>query len=261
MNMYKMVAPEKFTTEHIEFIEEFKKSIITISNYTDVILGAKDIYSRHIISTIAYANIVGFKNGYDVTGFLDKDMPCDGTSQYADSYVQEDNDLMNSLDINKSVSILNVHNYSNGIKAKVFKKKILYHEASSSILGTIYSGSDIELQNILNIMPSYIMRFGITGSIESIDSNRVINDVVLTDYEQELCFLFILNWEFKQIANFMDQLRPMITPRTADTIIKKKNYICNKFNIMSNRIKDLQDFLVSIGFHNKMPESFYKRLD
>jgi hypothetical protein len=48
--------------------------------------------------------------------------------------------------------------------------------------------------------------------------------------------------------------------RTADTIIKKKNYICEKLSLPSTNVSDLQDFLVSVGFHNSMPQSFYNRI-
>jgi hypothetical protein len=261
MNKYKLVLPKNFTKEQVSYVEEFKKLVTIMSDNTDMIFGAKDINSKHIISTNSYAKIVGLKNGHEVENRFDRDMPCDGTSQYADSYVREDLLLINSLEINKVISTLNVHHYSDGVKARIFKKYILSHKPSESILGTIYSGYDIELKDVLKILPIYITRFGPNNSIQSINNNDVLIDQVkLTNYEQELCFLFLLNWEFKQIADFMNKFRPNHTDRTADTVIKKKNYICEKLNLKSNRMKDLQDFLISIGFHNKMPVSFYNQV-
>jgi hypothetical protein len=261
MDNYSIVLPENFSAEHKDYIEKFKNSIEMISAKTDIILGVKDVNSRHIISTNQYASIVGLKSGNDVANRLDQEMPCDGTRQYADCYVQEDVSLMNTLDINKSISVLNVHNYNDGLKARIFKKHILSHEASRSILGTIYSGHDVELSSFLNIMPSYIIKFGATGSVESINSKTLINGVYkLNNYEQEICFLLLLNWDFKQIAQFMNQYRPAKMERTADTIIKKKNYICGKLRLVTNQVDELRGFLVSIGFHNKMPDFFYNRI-
>jgi len=212
VNSYKIITPELFTQEHLNYIDDFKKSINMISLQSDLILGAKDTNSRHIISTNAYAIIVGLTNGNDVANMLDKEMPCENTAKYADCYVQEDKSLMDSLDPTRG------------------------------------------------IIPSFIIRFGITGSFEAIDKNTTINDFSLTDYEQEVCFLILLNWDFKQIADFMNQTRPEYTNRSSDTIIKKKNYLCNKFNLKSTNVENLQEFLVSIGFHNKMPLSFYNRI-
>ena len=255
--MYTLVKPEDFTKEHLEFLENFKNMIRMLSNTTDMLMGTKDINSRHIISTSAHAKIVGLGKCGDVTDRLDSEMPCDGTSQYADQFVQVDKSLLNSRDVKKGIVILNIHNYGDGTKARIFKKFMLKHDDSKSILGTIYSGHDIDLSDVLNIMPNYITQFGKTGSIESIDKNsKILEDITLTEYEQEICFLFLLNWNFKQIANFMNYYRPVPQQRTIDTIIKKKNYICNKFCLGSTSLTDLQEFLVSINFQNKIPISF-----
>ncbi|MDQ5922074.1 MAG: hypothetical protein QG673_2133 [Pseudomonadota bacterium] len=254
----KIVTPEQFTPEHLVYLNDFKKSLETISAQSNIIFGAKDVNSKHITATNAYAKIVGLNNGNDVSARLDKEMPCEGTAQYADCYVREDLSLINSLDPEKNLSVLNVHHYSDGLKARLFKKHLLYHKQSNSILGTIYSGFDLKFKDILNIIPSYIMKF--SSRSLPIGKQKLINDIELTDYEQEICFLLILNWEFKQIANFMNETRPMRNNRTADTIIKKKNYICEKLNLPSTNVGDLQDFLVSIGFHNSMPTSFYNRI-
>lgn len=260
MNNYKIVAPQNYHLEDINFIEKFKETINILSSQTNLIFGIKDIYSKHIISTNAYANIVGLKEGKDVSGMFDKEMPCEGTSQYADSYVEEDLSLINTLDVNKHISILNVHHYNDGIKARVFKKDILHCEKSQSILGTIYTGYDIKLSDFMNIIPTYILKFGAIGSLESISNNHIKNNINLTDYEQEICFLLILNWDIKKITLFMNQFRPNKIIRTPDTIIKKKNYICQKLGLNSNTTNDLVEYLISISFHTKMPKSFYCKI-
>lgn len=257
--LYRIVKPEEFTLEHSNYIDSFKKSIKMVSSHMNIIFGAKDIESRHIISTDSYAQIVGLKYGEEVSARFDRDMPCDGTAQYEKSYIKEDLSLIRSLNPEKNISILNVHHYSDGLKARIFKKRLLCHSNSQSILGTVYSGFDIELKNILNIIPSYIIKFGATGSL-SIGNQKLSNNIQLNNYEQEICFLLLLNWEFKQIANFMNEIRPLQNERNANTIIKKKNYICEKLNLDTTNVTDLQSFLVSIGFHNSMPTTFYNRI-
>jgi len=257
--VYRLVLPTEFTKSHLDYIEKFKSMIQMLSETTDTLMGAKDIESRHIISTSSHARIVGLDKCGDVNGRLDAEMPCEGTAQYAEQFVQVDKSLLASQDVKKGVVVLNIHNYGDGTKARIFKKYLLKHDESKSILGTIYSGYDIDLSDVLNIMPNYITQFGKTASIESIDKNsKILENIMLTEYEQEICFLFLLNWNFKQIANFMNYYRPIPQQRTIDTIIKKKNYICNKLGIGSTLLTDLQDFLVAIDFHNKIPLSFLR---
>lgn len=258
MSSFKIVAPENYSTCHQNYINEFIKLISFMSNNTDMIMGAKDVNSRHIISTNEYAKIVGLKKGYDVADRFDKEMPCDGTAQYAKQFVLEDQSIISKKNPSCAISTLNIHNYSDGTKARIFKKYILKHDESKSILGTIYSGTEIQLSDVLNIIPNYITLFGATGSIESINKSSIlVENITLTNYEQEICFLLLLNWDFTQIANFMNEFRPSSTVRTSDTIIKKKNYICDKLKMKTTMKSDLVDYLVSINFHNKMPSSFY----
>lgn len=257
---YKIVLPNDMTEEHIDFINDYKNSIYKISKQFDIILGAKDANSRHIISTDSYAKIVGLNAGDDVADRLDKEMPCEGTSQYADCYVKEDQSLLETLDPSQVISILNVHNYEDGLKARIFKKKILCHEATKSILGTIYSATDIDLKGVINLIPNYVIKFGAIGSLSVGNVKKLLN-VELTEYEQEICFLLLLHWEFKQIADFMNEIRPDDKHhRMADTIIKKKNYICEKLELTTTHVSELQDFLISVGFHNQMPKSFYYKI-
>lgn len=111
---YQLVSPERFTEEQSEFVAQFRQSVTQISGQTDMIVGAKDANSRHLASSDAYARIVALKRGDDVVDRLDKEMPCEGTAQFADCYVQEDLALMQTCDPTRKVSILNVHEYGDG---------------------------------------------------------------------------------------------------------------------------------------------------
>ena len=101
-------------------MSKFRESIFQLSGQTDMIVGAKDVNSRHLVASDAYARIVALARGADVIDRLDKEMPCEGTAQFADCYVQEDLALMRGGDPNAKASILNVHEYGDGLKARVF---------------------------------------------------------------------------------------------------------------------------------------------
>jgi hypothetical protein len=260
MSSYKLILPENFTKDHIDYIKGFRRSVIALSGKSNTMFGAKDINSRHIISTDSVARIVGLKNGNEMQDRLDSQLPCPGVAENADYYQKEDLSLINTLNINKMISTLNIHHYDDGLKARIFRKYILHHHSSEFILGTIYSGHNVVLKDTLKIIPSYIARYDITSSIQSIDKDILINGVKLTNYEQEICFLIMLNWGLKQIADFMNRYQPRIKERTLNAIVRKKNNLCHKFNLSSNKITDLQDFLVSIGFHNKIPAFFFDRM-
>jgi len=98
---YRLISPDQFTSEHIEFLNNFKLSVFLLSSQTDIILGAKDIHSKHFISTDAYAKLVALPTGEDVANRYDVDMPCEGTVEFADCYVREDQELLKQSDINK----------------------------------------------------------------------------------------------------------------------------------------------------------------
>ncbi len=99
---------------------------------------------------------------------------------------------MDTCDVNKNLEVLCVFEYCDGLKAMVINKKLFYHEASSSILAVLGLATNVQLRDFINIVPTYILRFGALGSIESMRQNTDIEGVKLNKYEQEICFLFLL---------------------------------------------------------------------
>ena len=257
---YSLVSVCQFTEEQKLYIEELKRNISFISSQTNMVFGAKDINSRHILSTNAYAQLVGLEIGEEVVDRLDQDMPCEGTTQFADQFVQEDLSLITQSDIKKKMSTLNVHMYNDGLKALVFDKFILKHHPSKSILGLIYSAREMELNSFLTLIPNYVIEFGTSCSIESIQGDVAIDDIKLSEYEYEICFLLVMNWNFKQIAEFLNKYRPKPSKRTEDTIYKKRNRICEKLGLSGNNPAVLRDKLVSMKIHTRMPSTFFNRL-
>ncbi|PHV11917.1 hypothetical protein [Chitinimonas sp. BJB300] len=256
---YKLVQPLEFTDSHHDHLEKLKESISLLSEQTKLIFGAKDIHSRHISSTDSYANLVGLRFGSDVGGRLDEEMPCEGTAEFADSFVREDQALLQLKDISQRSSILNVHNYTDGLKALVFDKYIFKHVPSRSILGVIYSAYEIDLKNFFTVIPNYVMEFG-GGSIEAANGGVFMDNIHFSEYEHEICFLLVMGWESNQIADFLNKYRPKEPKRTADTIYKSKNRLCEKLNLPSGDVKKLKEKLISIGMHRRMPQAFFSRM-
>jgi len=253
---YSLVPSHTLTDEHKLYIDELKRNVSFISQ-TNVIFGAKYIDSMHIVSTDAYAKLVGLEHGEEVENRFDRDMPCEGTAEFAEHFVREDHDLITNPDINKNISILNIHNYSDGIKAMVFKKNILKHHPTKSILGLLYSAYEVELNRFFMLIPNYIGEFGTGCSMESTGGRIKIDNVRLTEKDHEICFLLAMNWDFKQIADFLNKYRPNKIPRTADTIYKSNNRICEKLCLPGNSAAMLREKLVSMRVHTRIPRSFF----
>lgn len=252
----KILRPHEFTEQDKKYLLHLKNSINQLTSFSNLIMGIKDIDSIHLHSSPEYARIVGLSNSNDIIGRSDFDMPCDGTAQFAQQYLIEDRSIIESANISTSLTTLNIHNYADGLKTRVFEKKAIYNPESNAILGIFYSGNSVEVSEFLNIIPNYHLKFGEIDSLTITSKNKL----PLNSYEEEICYLLIMNWELKQIAQFMNTYRPTKIVRTSDTIRKKKDYICNKLDVVPNSIPNLVEFLIGIGFHKTIPESFFARI-
>ena len=257
---YQLVAPESFSSEQNLFIQKFKKTIALFSFRTQFIFGAKDIESRHLIATDAYAKIVGLSHGAEVGGKFDDEMPCEGTVQFAAAFVESDIALFDGRNIYKKVSKLCVHEYADGLKARLFDKYPLKHHASQSILGLIYTAQEINISQFLALVPNYLTEFGMGCELEGVHRHLVLGDVTLTDYEHEICFLLTLNWSNQQIADFLNQHRPAAHIRGPERIDKYRERICRKLKLALRSDDDLRVCLIHMGVHKKIPKLFFSRL-
>jgi hypothetical protein len=260
MEKYKIVKPENYTKEHLGYIDQFRDSMTFVASQADFMCLLKDVNCRSIIGSDVSAKTFGFKAGKDFAGKLIADFPCESIASHAAQIIQQEQELINTYDVSKNSEVLCVFEYCDGLKARVANKRLFYHQPSASILGIIGTATNVQLRDFINIVPTYILRFGVLGSIEAMKQEVNIQGTVLNEYEQEICFLFLLGWSFQQVAEFMDVFRPNDTPRAIDTIVKKKNYICHKLGLTNTNLKILCEYLFSVGFHKKMPESFYSKM-
>jgi len=260
MKKYTVIKPENYTKEHLAYIDQFKDSMTFLTHQTDLMCLLKDVNCRSIIGSDVSAKTFGFKTGRDFAGKLIADFPCESIASHAAQIIKQEQELINTCDVSKNSEVLCVFEYCDGLKARVANKRLFHHKQSAAILGIVGTATNVQLRDFINIVPTYILRFGVLGSIESMKHEVNIQGALLNEYEQEICFLFLLGWNFQQVTEFMDVFRPKDTPRTTDTIVKKKNYICHKLGLTNTNLKNLCEYLFSIGFHKKMPESFYSRM-
>jgi hypothetical protein len=154
--------------------------------------------------------------------------------------------------------MLNIHNYSTGLEALISYKFPLIHQPSQSILGIVGIAHKIDLSCFFNLIPNYISEFGVCGNLENVHGTLKIGNINLTEYEHEVCFLLTtMNLSYKQIAYFMNKYRPTAIQRTADTIYKCRDRVCEKLDCEP---RHFQDRLIGMNLHNKIPSSFFNRL-
>lgn len=253
---YNIIQPDQFTPEHKQVINNFRESILKISATSNIIMGAKDVHSRHLIATDAYSKIVNLNNGLKVENLMDSEMPCEGTAKFADSFVREDQAIIHSGDSNANIAILNIHEYGDGLGAKIFCKHLLTHEASQSILGTIYYAHDLNMKNLFNVFDGYINQHGQGCSISLVSDQIKLNNQDLTDYEQVVCFLLVLKWDPLKITDFIGKCRVDKTRTSYESIAS----LCEKAGLSSTNLAELRDALISMDMHRCMPKSLFYSL-
>ncbi|AUR51875.1 hypothetical protein [Aquella oligotrophica] len=263
MNNYNLVLPEEYSSAHLDFIESVSQSMQLLSSQLHLIFSAKDIQSRHIISTDTYAHIVGVNSVSEVIGKLDAEFPSYINSRLPNEFVAQDQILLKSMDVNKTIETINTTHYGDGLKSRRCKKSLLHHKETNSILGIVLTLQEIDLLDALNILPQYSFNSGIWGICQtnnSLATSLIDNKLeLLNEYEREICFLIIHQWTPNQIAVFMNTFRPVDKPRTADTIIKKRNYICQKLGLRLNSSYALSEYLMATNLRFQIPESFYSK--
>ncbi len=253
---YSLVEPEHFTDEHRSFIERFARTIEVASSGSGVIAGAKDIRSRHLTASDSYGRIVGLPCGRDVTGRMDRDMPCEGTSAFADCYVREDQRLIELGNIAALKSVLNIHRYDTGLSALVFDKFLLKHRPSKSILGIVYCAYETNLARFTSLFPEYWSQFGCGCSIERVDS-EVIDDIGrLSGLEHEVAFLLALGYDAEAIARVMRRL----LPGTDSGVGTALHGIADKMATAGIPFANIRDRLIDARVHQHMPMTFFDKV-
>jgi hypothetical protein len=253
---YKLVLPKNFTPEQKHHIEFVSNSFETLFSTAETVFGIKCIESSYILASAYTTNVFGLSHKEDVVGRFDRDLPC-SVAEFAQDFINEEKELIEHQDKNKKKSMLNIHEYATGLESFISQKRLIIHEPSQSILGTVAIANKIDLADFFNLIPNYVSEFGIQGNLENVCGTLKIGNISLTEYEHEVGFLMTVGWSAKQISHFMNKYRPTAIQRTADTIYKCRDRVCMKLNCEP---KHFEDRLIGIGLNKKIPSSFLQRL-
>ncbi len=257
---YQLVAPKDYTEQHKKLIDSYREAIAAVPAEAELFFDFKDVDSRFIAATDFAGRLWGLKKGQDAIGRLDRELPCEGVVQFADDFVREDLEVLNSNDLSKNIMILDLIHYCCGRKLLLTSKSLLKHDESQSKLGVRCLSMEVKFSDFLSLLPNYYAEFGPGGSITRETESIALENAKLTPYEHEVCFLLTLNWSHKQIAEFMNKYRPTSAPRVADTIHKCINRIHEKLNIQHCYDDSFRELLVHLGVHKRMPQAFFDRL-
>ena len=255
---YSLAESHSFIEEHQSFIERFARTIEVASSSSGAIVGAKDIHSRHLTASDAYARIAGLRYGKDVAGRLDRDMPCEGTARFADCFVREDRDLLESGNPGATTSVLNIHRYETGLTALVFDKFLLKHHPTKSVLGIVYSAYETSLERFTALFPGYWAQFGFGCSIERADASAVHGLGQLSPLEYEVVFLLAVGIDAGGIMHFMRRLRP--APGTNEDVSAALAGIADKATAAGITFASLREVLIDARVHQRMPGSFFGKV-
>lgn len=253
---FPLIAPQAFNPAQSAFVQRTIRAYAGLAKQPNLIAGIKDIASRHLMATDGYARIVALRHGADSVGRMDRDMPSEGTAAFAAQFVQEDQALLHSALPSQSLLVLNVHYYGDGLQARLFEKRILWHRPSQAALGLRYRGLDLDLGHLIWLLHDYMRVFGMGCSLHQTVGNLTLQQGVLTQAEQAACFFLLLNWREKNIQAYLDAIPQATLPRI-DSML---GVISEKLDLPSSQRRRLRDMLIGMEMQAQMPEALFQRL-
>lgn len=253
---YPLVEPEQFSEAHRTFISQFVRTIWLVSTCGGALVGAKDIHSRNLAASDAYARIVGLSSGADMVGRLDNDLPCEDVAQFSSCYVRSDRRLLDRTHLGATQTVLNIHRYATGLKALVFDKSLLKHHPSKSILGIVFSAYETNVKRFTALFPTYWTHFGFGCSIERVDHPAIDGLGRLSLLEHEVAFLLALGLDTEAIAHFLPRLRPGPGIDVDAALFG----LADKAVAAGVAVADLRECLVEAHVHERMPKSFFAKV-
>lgn len=254
-----LLHPDEFNAEHQAFIDELRQAITALSEQAEVVCGMKDVESRNIIASNAAARLFGLKDGRDVEGLLDRDMPCEGTARFADDYVSEDREVMAHADDDGHLAVLAIQEFANGIKGFVCEKQALVHPGSGSVLGTLFASQEVDLSDFLAVLPHHFDAFGI-GAQWVAPRTAVLSGTAPTEFEHEVTFLIGAGWQSDEIARFMSHHRPGTIAQEPEGVERCAREVAAQLGLPGGDMGALRAKLISMGVHRKVPRTLFRRL-
>ena len=241
---YQLLAPEQFNEEHNAYLDQFERAARLIADQTGLMVGAKNIFMQHMMSTSDCARRI-------------EDMKGDT--------VDEDRRLLRIRDVTRRLTVLSIYSLEDETYALTIEKRLLVHAPSRSILGTVYHAIRMANSGLVSLLPNFLLEFdthpvsiGQSGATAGASEGKAA--VQLSEREVEVCFLIVLNWNCRQIADFLNRFHPARSARTVDAVYKYRNRICDKFGVEEYSNAALKSVLLKRGLHRTMPRFFLQHL-
>jgi hypothetical protein len=254
---YNQILPGNFTPEQKKYIKHLSNSFEEFYTPEETLFAIKSIKSSYVLASPYTTKVVGLSHEKDIIDRFDRDLPCK-VAEFAKDFIDEEKELIDHPEENKKKSMLNIHEYATGLQSFISHKRLITHKPSQSILGILAVAQKIDLSDFFKLIPNYISDFGLCGNLENVYGTLKIGNIQLTEYEHEVCFLLlIMNLSYKEVSYFMNKYRPAAMPRTADTIYKCRDRVCEKLDCEP---RHFEERLIGIEIHKKVPSSFLHRL-
>lgn len=207
--------------------------------------GCKDNDSIYVHANTEFSRIIGVDHHLDCVGITDFDIPSPPV-EYAESFQEQDNFVMTT---GNRIRVLDIHPYADGNwRAHLFTKTPWKNE-KNEIVGTIFSGVELQDTAILEVGHWICRAAGLNGKKQTsfnLDShNHPIN---LNTRESEVLFLLLYGKKPQYIVRVLG-----ISVKTIENYVLR---LREKFN--ANSKSELLDHALELGFGSHIPESMLK---
>lgn len=255
---YRLVEPQYFVDVHQSFVEQFARAVALVSTSSGAIVAAKDIQSRHFTASDLYGVLHGLSCGMDAQGLMDSEMPCEDVARFAECYVRSDRRLLDcGAHIGAMQTVLNIHQYATGSRALVFDKFLLKHHPTRSILGIVLAAYETSIDRFTACFPGYWTEFGFGCTIERVARPTVDGLGKLSQVEHEVAFLLAVGLDTETLARVLPRLRPGPGADVDAALFG----LAEKAARAGVPMGGLRDCLIEAHVHQRMPKSFFARVD
>lgn len=155
-----------------------------------------------------------------------------------------------------AISVLNVHYYHDGLQARLFDKRVLWHHGSNAVLGLRYQAQDVDLGNLVWLIHDHMRIYGTGCSLRQTIGDMAQTQGGLSQQEQVVCFFLLLNWQAKHINEYMAAIRAPEAGRINNII----GTISEKLQLPTSNLNVLREKLIGLDMQTQIPAALFQAL-
>ena len=181
-----------------QFLAEYVKAFYLLNSNKTAAL--KKIGAEYIAATSGYIKLIGHKSVDEIINTTDEQAPC-GLSLFSETYKQQDR-LVEKC--KKTLSFLEVHDFSNGLGMHVFDRVPIINPATNDIVAIGIHTEPFQTRNMLETMQSIHKK----RAIEKINPAVFSSNLKLGEKQLEILFCLVIGFkEDKAIAKFINDVK------------------------------------------------------